>query len=199
MVCVLKNCDSDEFAAGLCSKHYNRFRTTGTFADGPRARRSLHDRLWSKIDQRGPGECWEWTAKERVSGYGRVGVGGRGRGSVLAHRAVWEEINGPVPEGPGYHGMVVMHTCDNRLCCNPAHLVLGTQQENIKDMLRKKRGKLPPQGCGEEAGNNKFTEEQIKAVIAAKGSYPQIAKATGVTLGMVKMVKRNKCWKHLPR
>ena len=196
MACVLKGCEGEDYAAGLCSKHYNRWRMTGTFADGSRARRPFHERLWSKIDKRGPDECWEWTAKERVSGYGKIGVGGRGRGAMLAHRAVWEEINGPIPESSDYHGKVVMHTCDNRLCCNPAHLRLGTQAENVKDMDAKgRRVWAGPHGATHHKA--KLTDDDIRAIRKASGSYPEIARRYGVSSKMIGYIKRGKSWRHV--
>ncbi len=76
-------------------------------------------------------------------GYGRFKIHG-----VLysPHRIAYQIANGPIPKCDGYHGHVVMHTCDNRACCNPAHLLLGTQKDNVADMDAKGRGarKGPP-------------------------------------------------------
>lgn len=83
---------------------------------GP-APRPVADRVWEKVDQRGPLECWPWTAGVNTKGYGQIGIGGRGGSNQNAHRVVYELVNGPVP--PGLH---VDHVCRNRLCCNPAHL-----------------------------------------------------------------------------
>lgn len=103
---------------------------------------SLAKRLWTKVDQRGPDECWPWTGRWRVRDYGMLGRGSRNDGAVLAHRAAWEVTHGPVPEG-----LCVLHSCDNPPCCNPAHLFLGTQADNMRDMAAKRRGntvKLAP-------------------------------------------------------
>lgn len=139
MTCKHVGCGREVWAIGYCSTHANRLYTTGTTADGPRARLPLSERLWKHIEKRGPDECWPWVGKSRLSGYGYIGRGGRGTGKLLSHRAVWEVTFGPIPEGDGYHGTVVMHTCDNRLCCNPAHLRLGSQTDNIYDMIEKGR------------------------------------------------------------
>lgn len=197
MTCNWKGCEAPKFAIGLCSRHYNRLRTTGTCEDGARARRPFSERLWSKIERRGPDECWPWLTKTKIAGYGAIGRGGRGGGHVLAHRAVWEEAHGPIPKPQGqHHGMVVMHTCDNRLCCNLAHLRLGTQADNVKDMDAKARRKTVAR-VGEACGASKYTEQQVRAVKRATGPYAEIAKQTGVALGSVKAIKRGKVWRHL--
>ena len=74
------------------------------------------------------GECWLTDYQPNAHGY--VHIDG-----VRLHRLVWEAHNAElIPEG-----MVIMHTCDNRACCNPEHLVLGTQSENIQDCHNKGR------------------------------------------------------------
>lgn len=59
------------------------------------------------------------------------------RGHERAHRAAWVEASGPIPLG-----ILVCHRCDNPPCCNPAHLFLGTQSDNIKDGYAKGRIKV---------------------------------------------------------
>ncbi len=100
-------------------------------------------RFWPHVDKNGPlpsydhtvGRCWIWTGALHVFGYGlfstyRGGV----RKRVLVHRlalALTGLIAGP--------DEVVMHLCDNPPCCNPAHLRIGTQTENIQDAHKKGR------------------------------------------------------------
>ncbi len=80
--------------------------------------------------------CWEWTGALHSTGYGWLTLGGK---QYKAHRLAWELTNGAIPDGDGYHGQCVLHKCDNRKCVNPAHLFLGTHQDNIKDMVSKGR------------------------------------------------------------
>lgn len=87
--------------------------------------------FWDRIDKSGgPEACWPWTGALNSFGYGNVGEGGF---TLTASRVAYELTYGFIPRGDGYHGTVVRHTCDNPPCCNPRHLVLGTQADNNHD------------------------------------------------------------------
>jgi hypothetical protein len=77
--------------------------------------------------------CWEWSGSKWF-GYGRINAGGKIGRPLLSHRVAYEAFIGPVPAG-----MCVLHRCDNRACCNPDHLFLGTIGDNNRDMFQKKR------------------------------------------------------------
>lgn len=103
----------------------------------------LAERLWAKVDRRGPDECWPWIAKAVTSfGYGRMTAGRKV--NLKAHRAAWMVTHGPIPDG-----LCVLHRCDNPACCNPGHLFLGTKRDNTHDMMSKGRHSPPPVRQGE--------------------------------------------------
>jgi hypothetical protein len=82
------------------------------------------DRIMARIQRTAAG-CWEWTGA-KSAGYGVIGRGRRSDGTMQTHRAIWEWLCGPVPSD-----MQLDHLCRNRACCNPNHLEVVTQRENI--------------------------------------------------------------------
>jgi len=137
----------------------------------------LAARLWAKVDRRSPDECWIWTAYLRPDGYGELGIP-KIRKTILAHRAAWIVTNGPLPTKQGFHGAVVMHLCDNPACCNPLHLTVGTQKENIRDCRAKGRG-VSPIGSGN--GKTKYSETDTAFIRNSSLSGRELAKMFNTT------------------
>ena len=128
------------------------------------------ERFWSKVDKRGPDECWEWQGPTIPKGYGQMRVGSRtdwSRTTKLAHRIAFELVNGPIPDG-----LHVMHLCNNKLCCNPAHLKLGTNQQNIQ--MASRDGLLT---------HRRLTDQDVEEIRWLRGMGavgPTIARAYGI-------------------
>ncbi len=89
-------------------------------------------RFWRCVDVAPIEECWLWKRSTFKFGHGRYWIGGKGR---QAHRVAWELLYGQIPEG-----LCVLHKCDVPRCCNPKHLFLGTQGDNMND--RDSKGRL---------------------------------------------------------
>lgn len=87
--------------------------------------------FWSKVDVRSPEDCWEWQTRSSRNGYGAMGVNGR---VYYAHRIAFALTYGEIPVGK-----LLRHSCDNRRCCNPAHLLPGTDWDNAQDAVERGR------------------------------------------------------------
>ena len=156
-------------------------------------RPSLINLFWEKVDKSATvhptlGSCWVWTSWKGREGYGRLTVGGK---TKYAHRTSWELAHGEIPRG-----QFVLHRCDNKLCVNPAHLFLGTQADNIRDMTGKNR-----QAKGEENGNSKLLEVHIREIrrLYRTGKHFQrsLAVKFGVGRGYINAIVNRKVWKHV--
>lgn len=94
----------------------------------------IKDRFWSKVAIKGPDDCHDWTASICSNGYGSFCIYSI---THSAHRFAWLLTKGEIPEGK-----LVLHRCDNKLCCNPNHLYIGTQGDNIRDREARYSGYL---------------------------------------------------------
>lgn len=156
------------------------------------------ERFWNKVDK--TGDCWLWTAYTNDKGYGTISMGGRKGSVLLAHRVAWELEHGPVPEG-----LRVLHKCDTPACVRHDHLFLGTQLDNMRDMMAKGRRGL----TGPKVGSNidrshqvgkaqkllkKITLEQFHQLKSEIGTMSQekLAKKYGVSQNLVSHIKLGK-------
>lgn len=183
-------------------------------------------RFWSRVDKSGgPEACWPWSGGCSPNGYGLVSWQGR---TTTAQRVAWELVHGAIPAGEGHHGTCACHRCDNRRCCNPAHLFLGAHAENMADMRAKGRAVRPVGDMhwsrrrpdlvvtGERHGTrihpesvmrgsrhalSKLTESlvvEIRARVGAGESAAALAHEIGVSRTLIHLVVYRKAWAHVP-
>lgn len=121
----------------------------------------------------GPNECWPWLKATVTDGYGTIALAA---GVPYAtHRLAYEIKNGPIPAGK-----CIRHICNNRPCCNPAHLVLGDSLDNIVDRVLTSNGKL--------------TLEQVQAIQIDKRTQKIIAKEYKVSQSLISRIKSGNRW-----
>jgi hypothetical protein len=132
-----------------------------------------NERFLLKVDVRGDDECWLWTGTLNADGYP----------SGAGHRRAWIHANGPIPKG-----MCVCHRCDVRHCCNPSHLFLGTNADNMRDKQRKLRmpHTLKPKDV-----------RLIRGLVKAGHRGTEIAKRFGVTQPTISGIVTGKTWRHV--
>ncbi len=140
--------------------------------------------FWSKVDK--SGDCWEWKAGKTSGGYGVFWMDLK---QNLAHRVAMAFSGENVPDD-----LCVCHTCDNRSCVNPDHLFVGTQQDNLRDMVEKGRG---PDRRGENSATAKLTSNDVLSIRSDSRSHCVIANDYGVAQSTVTRIKNGKRWSHL--
>ena len=162
--------------------------------------------------------CWEWQGHRTPKGYGRTDVQGRKEGTHRWAYALYNCVEIPT-------GMQVCHSCDNPPCCNPAHLRLGTQGDNIRDAAAKSRlltgdangarrhperlargdangSRKHPESRkrGSEQKNARVSEADIPAIRSrrkAGETLSAIAKTYGVSLQTIWRISKGESWKHI--
>jgi hypothetical protein len=167
-----------------CGECYNSERGKGLRRKVGYKATSGESRFWPRV-QKSDG-CWLWTGGVMSTGYGFIFAEGRRH---LTHRYSWALAHGSIPT------LNVLHRCDVRLCVRPDHLFLGTNQDNIDDMLAKGRNRR-----GSAKSQAKLTESDVVAIrerAAAGELKARLAEEYGVTNRVIGEIVRFQRWKHV--
>lgn len=143
-------------------------------------------RFWSKVDVKSDAECWPFLGGH-ARGYGHFSVR---RKTHKAHRMAWEIANDA--QAPSGLMTVVMHLCNNKSCCNPSHLKLGTAAENTRSAHDDGLAYGRP---GERHHNARLTLDQVRTIRADARSGAQIAAEYGVSSAHINGIKNGRFWK----
>lgn len=131
--------------------------------------------------------CHWWTGCVDKDGYGRIRSGSGN--DIRANRVMYKLVNGQIPEG-----LVVRHTCNQPLCINPVHLILGTNKQNSEDMVR-----ADNHSTGERNGSVKLTESQVLKIrrLSESMSLEDISKMFPVSATSIGRIVKRENWKHI--
>lgn len=143
-------------------------------------------KFWSRVEVRKRNHCWPWRYDSTKDGYGdfRLSDGN----SIQAHRVAYLIGAGNLPRG-----LVVRHICDNTLCCNPKHLVIGSHADNVADRVARGRS-----ARGEKSGRAVLTEALVLALRKSPLSDAYWATRCGVDKTTIAAARKGETWAHLP-
>jgi hypothetical protein len=145
--------------------------------------------FWSKVEIGGPAMCWLWTGATK----GRDGLYGKFR-EHTAHRYAYQLHRGPIPDG-----LMVRHMCGNKRCVNPAHLELGTAQDNYRDRFRLGEGTGGVGGQGETNSRSKLSAPEVRYIIVNPDRLTgrQLARKFSVSPATICLIRKGERWKHV--
>lgn len=145
------------------------------------------DRFAEKVRAAESG-CHEWQSAIGSAGYG-IFWASAVRRSVMAHRFAWELAHGAEPPAD----RVIMHSCDNRRCVNPAHLLPGSNLENMRDAAMKGRIARGTRN----GGGAKLTDDKVREILRSDESGAALGRRFGVHRSIVNGIRRREGWRHV--
>jgi hypothetical protein len=166
------------------------------------SRKNTPESFWQRVAKSDVDSCWEWQGSCTSSGYGSVAWHGK---VVQAHRVAYYLAIGGIRlhtefrlEGRAKkYKRFVLHKCDNRKCCNPSHLFLGSMRTNLLDAYTKKR-KYQPRSTHVNA---KLSAQQVRDIRFAydTGAMTQVplAKMYGVSQRVISLIVRRESYKDI--
>lgn len=162
--------------------------------------KSLYDWVAEQVDSNNDDECWLWphsvNKRKGKPAYGYVSIGTplagqlpNGRRHVEVHRLAFFLRYGywPLPMG--------RHTCNVSLCWNPLHVIPGSNQDNVNDMVRAGR-----QQRGEKCWQAKLTEEKVRQIRLeriAGATFTYLSAKYAVRVPAISRIVSRKAWRHV--
>lgn len=146
------------------------------------------ERFWKFVQK--TDYCWNWVGAKVQKGYGVLRINGK---NERTHRYSYNIHKGPIPRGVGYHGVCVLHKCDNPSCVNPEHLTLGTNSDNVSDMVNKMRNTI-----GERNGMAKLKlNDVIEIRNLKKQGYTlrELSSKFNIAISTASQIVNKKRWK----
>jgi len=131
-------------------------------------------------------DCDVWIGAIGIGGYGRFNYKGKNR---YAHRVHWLLRKGKIPKDKR-----VLHRCDNRRCVKLGHLFLGTQHDNMEDMVKKGRSYKP---IGEKNPSAILNRKLVVKIFKEDPPAWKVAKKYGVSRSTVSHIWNKRIWKHV--
>ena len=180
-ICSHQDCERPVKAKSLCLMHYKRKRNGWRMDARPHRFTDQEAGFWSMVDRGADDECWLWSGTVQ-NGYGQF-LG-------LAHRWSYSHFVAPLSDGE-----IVRHTCDQQLCVNPAHLLVGSQSDNVADRVARDRS-----ARGEQVHLAKLTEDEVQEIRSRRAdgeSVQSLASRFSVSRQTVRDICAGRTWTHL--
>lgn len=179
--CSIDGCNNLVEKKHLCGMHYQRRKKHGdplVVKKAPSRLQPTIDKLLRRLTPVKPEDCWEWQGRTNAKGYGCLTI--NEMNEQLAHRVAYRLWVGDIPEGLG-----VLHKCDNRKCCNPNHFFLGTNTDNTRDMVNKRRQR------------HKLNEEDVREIRDRSNSIKYLCEKFAISPQMVTHVRARKSYAYV--
>ncbi len=153
------------------------------------------NRFWKKVNVRSSSECWPWQGPTDRDGYGILRIDQYFNDSARAHRLAYQWTNGNFNSD-----LIIRHSCDNPSCCNPNHLISGTQTDNMQDKIKRGRSNTTR---GIDHPHSKLNEETVKVIKWMlkynnhRGIQMKLSKMYGVSPSTIAYIRSGRNWKHI--
>jgi hypothetical protein len=176
-ICKVENCEREAKSRGFCFRCYQRLRYHEKLTlKQSKDYGTPEERFRRKYKVNLTTGCWEWTKSLNHDGYGEFILK---QGRILAHRFSYALFKSHLNKEQR-----ILHICDNRRCVNPKHLKIGTQQENIKDMVVKDRH-----------AKHKLNLNQAIEIKNSSLNRRELAVIYNVSITTIRSIKKELTWK----